>query len=92
MLLCLSAFILKTVLITQQDVSSKDPNDMFSKLFREQTKKEQVNSSHRAMSGNQSTFLSDCPKRYTFGKWSIAHTLWVPRSPDVNLMGGKQKR
>ena len=33
MLLCLSAFILKTVLITQQDVSSEDPNDMFSKLI-----------------------------------------------------------
>jgi hypothetical protein len=27
-----------------------------------------------------------------FGKWSTAHTLWVPRSSDVNIMGGEQKK
>ena len=67
----MSVFILKNVLITQQDGSSKDPNDMFSKLFREQMEKEQMTTSHRAMPGTQSTILNECPKR---GIWQMVHS------------------
>lgn len=70
-LLCLSVFVLKNVLITQQNGFSKDPDDMFSKLFREQMKKEQMTTSHTAMPGTQSTLLNDCPKR---GIWRMVHS------------------
>jgi uncharacterized protein YutE (UPF0331/DUF86 family) len=70
----LSAFILKNVLIKKQDGSSKDPNDMFSKLLREQMKKEQMTTSHRAMPGTQNTLLSDCPKR---GIWQMVYTSYT---------------
>lgn len=61
---------MKNILITQQDGSSKDPNDIFSKLFIEQMKKEQMTTSYRAMSGTQSTLLNNCPKS---GIWQMVH-------------------
>jgi len=66
----LGVFILKSVLITQQDGSSNDSN-IFSKLFREQMMKEQMTTSHRAMPGTQSTCLNDCPKRAI---WQMVHS------------------